>query len=201
MIVLDIETTGTNPEKHSIVQIGAVNFEHPEQIFNELCHIWDGAHMDQDSMKFIGYSEEVAKDATKQTEEQIVTKFLAWILEQQERTIAGQNPSFDTGFIRSACARYGINNTLAHRSIDQHSIVYAHMIKRGMTPPVAHHHSAINSDFIMEYVGIPTEPKPHIAIYGATWEAEALSRLLYDKPLLSQFEKFPIPWLTENGAQ
>jgi DNA polymerase III epsilon subunit-like protein len=195
MIVLDIEATGTDANKHSILSIGAVDFDHPEQIFNEECRIWDGAHVDPSALKYNGYTEEQIRDETKQTDEQIVKKFLDWVNEREERTIAGQNPMFDLGYIRAAALRYGINLTLAHRSIDQHSIVYAHMIKRGLTPPVDHHHSAINSDFIMEYVGIPAEPKPHIAINGATWEAEALSRLLYDKPLLSQFEQYKIPWI------
>lgn len=195
MIVLDIEATGTDVHKHAILSIGAIDFEHPEQVFNEECRIWDGAHVDPEALKYNGYSEEQIRDPNKQTDEQIIKKLFAWIEQRDERTIAGQNPSFDLGYIRSAAHRYHINSTLAHRSIDQHSIVYAHMIKRGLTPPVAHHHSGIDSDFIMEYVGIPTEPKPHIAINGATWEAEALSRLLYDKPLLSKFEQYPIPWL------
>jgi DNA polymerase III epsilon subunit-like protein len=195
MIVLDIETTGTNPEKHSIIQIGAINFERPEQIFNETCRVWDEAHIDPEALKYTGMTEEIVKDPSKPTEEEIVKKLFTWIEEQEERTVAGHIPAFDIGFLEGAAARYKLNMPIAKRTLDQHSIVYAHMIKRGMTPPMNHHHSAINSDFIMEYVGLPTEPKPHVAINGATWEAEALSRLLYDKPLLSQFEKFPIPWL------
>ncbi len=52
--------------------------------------------------------------------------------------------------------------------------------------------SLLDSDAVMTYVGIPTEPKPHIALNGALWEAEAISRLLYQKNLLSQFEQYPI---------
>jgi DNA polymerase III epsilon subunit-like protein len=199
MIVLDIEATGTNCEVHSIVSIGAIDFIRPEQIFNEECQIWEGAHINPDALKYNGFTEAQITDPTKQTDEQIVKKLLAWIEDREDRTIAGQNPSFDVGFLRATALRYNMNISLAHRSIDQHSIVYAHMIARGLTPPLEHHHSAINSDFIMEYVGIPTEPKPHRALNGAIWEAEALSRLLYDKPLLAQFEKFPIPWLKDQA--
>ncbi len=198
MIVLDIETTGTNPEKHSIIQIGAINFERPELIFNETCRVWDEAHLDPDALKYTGMTEEIVKDPSNLTEEEIVKKLFAWIEEQEERTIMGMHPSFDTGFLQAASHRYKINFPLAKRTIDMHTLVYMHMIKRGVTPPIAHGHSAINSDQTMEYVGIPAEPKPHIAINGATWEAEAFSRLLFDKPLLSQFEKYHIPWLTNN---
>jgi DNA polymerase III epsilon subunit-like protein len=198
MIVLDIEATGTDAEKHSIISIGAVDLDHPEQIFNESCRIWDEAHIDPFALEYTGVTEAQIKDPTKPTDAEIVQKFFDWVNEREDRTIAGQNPMFDLGYLRATARRNGINITLAHRSIDQHTIVYYHMLKRGMTPPIDHHHSAINSDFIMEYVGIPTEPKPHIAINGATWEAEALSRLLYDKPLLAQFEKYSIPWLSNQ---
>lgn len=197
MIVLDIEATGTNPEKHSILSIGAVDFEHPEQIFHEQCRMWDGAHVDPDGLKINGFSEEEIRDPKKQSEEQIVKKFFAWLEDKEERTIMGLHPSFDTGFLQAAASRYNLNFPIAKRTIDMHSIVYAHMIGRGLKTPVEHHHSAIHSDFIMEYVGIPTEPKPHVALNGAIWEAEALQRLLYEKPLLAQFEKYDIPWLAK----
>ncbi len=196
MIVVDIETTGTNPGKHSILSIGAIDLSRPELIFNEECRIWEGAHVEPEALKVNGYTEEQITDPAKQTEEALIKKFLAWMEEREDRTVAGQNPSFDTGFIRSASARCSVNMPLAYRTIDLHSIVYYHMVRRGETPPTIHHHSAINSDLIMAYVGIPAEPKPHIAINGATWEAEALHRLLYDKPLLTRFEAFPIPWLS-----
>jgi hypothetical protein len=47
----------------------------------------------------------------------------------------------------------------------------------------------------MEYVGIPVEPHPHVGINGAVWEAEAFSRLFYDKPLFEQFKEYPVPWV------
>jgi hypothetical protein len=71
------------------------------------------------------------------------------------------------------------------------------MTSRGITPPVLNKKTDLNSDKIMEYVGIPTEPHPHKALNGAIWELEAFSRLLYGKGILTDFEKYPIPWKTE----
>jgi DNA polymerase III epsilon subunit-like protein len=198
MIVLDIETSGTNPEKHSILSIGAIDFERPEQIFSEECHVWEGAHIELEALAINGFTEEQVKDPAKKSEEEIVKAFFSWIADREERTVVGQNPSFDVSFLQAAAHRYHLDFPLARRSIDIHSLVYFHMVRQGLTPPIEHHHSAIHSDFIMEYIGIPTEPKPHVAINGAIWEAEALSRLLYDKPLLAQFEKNPIPWLSNR---
>jgi len=53
--------------------------------------------------------------------------------------------------------------------------------------------SDLNSDFIMNYVGLPSEPKPHRAINGARYEAEALSRLIYGRGLFEEFEGYAIP--------
>ena len=60
--------------------------------------------------------------------------------------------------------------------------------------PVKNNRSALDLDTLLNYVGIPEEPKPHIAMNGCISHAEVLSRLLYDKKLLPEFEQFDIPW-------
>jgi hypothetical protein len=70
------------------------------------------------------------------------------------------------------------------------------MVQRGLTPPIdpVKHHSTLNLDAILNYCGIPEEPKPHNALTGAKSHAEVIARLLYGKKLLPEFEKFEIPW-------
>ncbi len=194
MIVVDVETSGTDPQKHSLVSIGAIDFSHPEKQFYEECRVWDGAHINPEALGINGYTEAQIKDLSKKSEGEILQHFFAWIEDKPEKTIAAQNPLFDLGFLQAAAHRNAINYRLAHRSLDLHSVVYFHMIHRGLQPPIIHSHTAINSDFIMEYVGIPPEPKPHIAINGAKWESEAFSRLFYEKSLFDEFKKYPIPW-------
>lgn len=53
--------------------------------------------------------------------------------------------------------------------------------------------SALSLDKILEYAGLPPEPKPHRAINGAKREAEAFYRMRYGKPLFPEFKKFPLP--------
>mgnify|MGYP000196320740 CR=1 FL=1 len=68
-------------------------------------------------------------------------------------------------------------------------------IKAEKNVPFTKNHSALNLDAILNYTGIPEEPQPHNALTGALSHGEVASRLLYDKKLLPEFEKFDIPWL------
>lgn len=194
MLILDVETTGTEAYKHSLVSIGAVDFLNSSRTFYEECRIWDGAHVSPEALAVNGYTEDQIRDPKKQSEGEAVAKFLEWMKESVDHNIAGQNVFFDTAFIIAAAIRNRIDFSIPHRIIDQHSICYAHMIKQGIEPPMKNKRTDLNSDKIMEYVGIPAEPKPHIAINGAIWEAEAFSRLLHNKNLLPQFSQYSIPW-------
>lgn len=192
MIVIDVETTGVDEVKHSILSVGAVDFEHPEKQFYEECRAYSGAHIDDEGLAINGFTREQVMDSNKQTDEELIRHFMAWALQAEEYTFAGQNPSFDRDFLQRTANRYHLEWPFAFRTIDQHSVCFTHMIKRGVTPPVIHNHSDLNSDKIMQYVGIPAEIHPHNALNGAKIATEALSRLLYDKNILPEFKDFPI---------
>lgn len=194
MIIVDVESSGVDPIKHSLLSIGAVDFLNPKNQFYGECHVWDGAHIMDEALAVNGFTREQITDKKKQTEEDLVKFFLTWVETISEHTIAGQNPSFDRDFIHKASERYHLNWFLAYRTIDLHTACYFHMIKRGVKPPVANKRTDLNSDKIMEYVGIPAEPHPHNAMNGAKVAAEALSRLFYNKSLIEEFKGYPISW-------
>ena len=196
MIILDIETTGTDPRVHSIASIGAVDFDQPERgEFCEQCRIFDGAKIEKEALAVNGFTEEQLKDSSKKTEAEIVQNFLDWAKQSGDHTIAGQNPNFDTSFIVAAAERSHLNFSIPYRIIDLHSVCFAHMLWKGEKPPIVNNRSNLNSDLIMKYVGIPPEIHPHEAINGARIEAEAFSRLLYNKPFYESYRAFRIPWL------
>ncbi len=196
MIIIDIESSGTNYDKHSIVSIGALDFDHPEYRFYEECRIWDGAHFMEESLAICGYTEEQINDPAKKTEGEVIRMFMEWSQQLGDRTLAGQNVSFDRDFLKAACGREGLPWELAHRTLDTHTFCHMHMVKRGLVPPVdaQHRRSALNLDAILNYCGIPDEPEPHNALTGAFSHAEVISRLLNGKKLLPEFEQFSIPW-------
>jgi len=193
MIILDIEATGVDEIKHSILSVGALDFDNPSNQFYEECRVWDGAHIDDEALAVNGFTHEQALDANKQTDLELIKHFIEWSKSVKDRTFAGQNPSFDRDFLHRAADRYHLEWPFAYRTIDQHSVCFTHMIKRGVVPPILNNRSDLNSDKIMQYVGIPAEPHPHNALSGAKVAAEALSRLLYSKNLLPEFKDFPVP--------
>ena len=198
MIVLDVETTGTNPEKNSLLSIGAVEFEKPQNQFYGECKIWEGAHVEDEALVINGQKREQIVDSKRDPEAELVRKFINWTEGCADLVIAGQNVFFDVSFIEAAARRGGIQCSFSQRIIDLHSITFFHMLRRGMSPPLSNRKTNLNSDTILRYVGLPEEPKPHIAINGAIWEAEAFSRLIFDKFLFTRFEENLIPWANSD---
>lgn len=197
MLILDVEASGTNYEKHSIVSIGAVDVENPDNRFYGECRIWDGAHIMDGALEVNGFTEVEITDPQKPTEAALVQNFLEWSAQFADRTLTGQNVSFDRDMLRAAADRADINWNLAYRTLDTHTMCWMHMIKSGLTPPIdtEHKRSALNLDAILNYCGIPAEPEPHNALTGALSHAEVTARLLFDKKLLPEFEQYEIPWL------
>ena len=197
MIAVDVEASGIGPDTHSIVSVGAVDMDNPSRQLYEECRVWDGAHINDEALAVNGFTREQITNPTKQTEAQLVRAFAAFAELSNDRTLAGQNVSFDRDILQAAAVR--AKHTawpFAHRTIDSHSLAWMHMVKRGLIPPVdpATNHSALNLAAPLLYCGIPEEPTPHNALTGAKSHAEVISRLLYDKKLLPEFEQCAIPW-------
>ena len=194
MIVLDIEASGLNPQKHSILSIGAVDFNNPKNQFYEECRLWDGAEVDPNALEVCGFTEQQIRDPKKKTVRKVLTEFVKWVKKIPEQTIVGQNPNtLDIPITIASLAREGLDWKPGYRTVDLHSVVYCHMLRRGIIPPTKDKRTDLNLDKILEYVGLPTEPRPHHGLTGAKMEAEAFSRVLYGKSLLKEYAKYPIP--------
>ena len=195
MLIVDVEASGTNAEKHSIVSVGALDFANPTNRFYEECRVWDGAHIMDEALAVNGFSREEITDPKKQSEADLVHAFLHWSDGLEERTLVGQNVSFDRDFLRNASERAGHTDwPFAYRTIDTHTLCYMHMITHGLQPPVRSKRSALDLDAVLNYCGIPQEPAPHNALTGALCHAEVVARLLYGRKLLPEFEQYEIPW-------
>ncbi len=197
MIVVDLETSGVDPDKHSIVSIAATDFSDTTKEFYEECRIWEGAHVMEEALAINGFSLGEVTDPHKKTEEEIITAFFAWALVRENHTIAGENPSFDRDFLKKAAGRYGLNWPLATRTIDLHTISYYHHLRRGIPVPLDNNRSDLNTSKTLIYVGLPPQALPHNALTDVRMETEAFYRLIYDKPHYEEFMQYPIPWIDQ----
>jgi DNA polymerase III epsilon subunit-like protein len=196
MLVLDIEGSGVNYEKNSIVSLGALDLDNPTNRFYAECRVWDGAHIEEEALEVNGFTREEILDPNKMSETELIRNFIGWAQDLKNRTFAGQNVSYDRDMAKAAAHRAHLDWNFAHRTIDVHTLGWMHMVKRGLTPPldVEHHRSALNLDALLTYCGIPEEPQPHNALTGALCHAEVISRLLHNKKLLPEFTQYEIPW-------
>jgi DNA polymerase III epsilon subunit-like protein len=200
MIILDIEASGVDYLKNSIVSLGALELENPDNRIYLECRVWDGAHINDEAMAVNGFTHAEVTDINKMSEAELLRNVIGWALQIGEKggdmTLAGQNPSFDRDYLKAACERSGVAFPFAHRTIDTHSLCYLHMVHKGIRPPVdpEHHRSALNLDAVLNYCGIPDEPEPHNALTGALSHAEVVHRLLYGEKLLPEFVQFEVPF-------
>jgi DNA polymerase III epsilon subunit-like protein len=203
MIAVDVETTGIDPEKASIISLGAVDLDDSTNQFYEECQVWEGAHLTEEALAVTGFTrEELGKESGKQSEADLVKSFIAWAMDRPlTHTFVGQNPKFDSGFVEAACHRAGISFPFAHRTIDTHSLCWFHIVQQGSEPPTSNKRSAINLDYILEYCGVPPEPKPHNALTGALSHAEVFYRLVYNTKTLPEYLDFPIPWQMNSDSK
>jgi len=195
MLVIDMEFTGIDPEKHAIISIGAVDFDNPERQFYEECQIFEGAELDPAGLAVNGFTEAECKDPNKKTQEEALKDFYHWInMSKDQKIMAGQNAFLDREMINKGFERVGIDFRFHYRILEIHSIAYYDYIKKGIEIPQKNDYSsALSLDKIAEYVGLPEEPKPHNALTGAKLEAEILSRLFYGKNLLDEFKDYKVP--------
>lgn len=200
MIVVDVETTGLDSKKHSIVSIGAVEFYDPQNQFYVECRIFDDAEVSDEALAISGSSKESLFNPAKPTLESAIQSFLKWASQCAHKTIAGENPTFDRDFLREAVHRYEMEWTLGRRVVDLHSVSYAKHLELGKIPPVKCGVSELKADATYAFVGILEEPTPHHALNGAKWEAEAFSRLLFGVPLFSEYLSLPVPEYLRRGV-
>ena len=198
MIIIDAEMSGLSPLKNSIVSLGAVDFAHPERQFYGECRIWDGAETDPEALAVNGFTEADCHDPKRKSETELISEFYAWIQQISDKTIAGQNVSFDAQFLNQALKRADIEWRFSFRTLDLHAVMYAQFLKEGREVPLRDDQSALSLTKILGSLGLPPEPKPHIAINGAKYEAEAFSRVIHRKNLLPEFAQYPVE-IPEQG--
>lgn len=194
MIILDIETTGLDPMDNGLLSIGAIDYTMPSYTFYIECRIREGEKIDPEALKINGFSLDEVKDKTKLSTREALIKFDEWLKTRPIKMIGGLHISaFDVPFINKKALQCGVRLKLHKRTIDLHSIAYARMQQLGRIVPLTDGWSVMDTDYIYPFCGLPKQPKPQNSLNGARWEAEALSRIIYGKNLITELSRYPIP--------
>ena len=189
MIVVDLETTGLDPRMNSILSIGAVDFSKPESQFYGECGLEPGKIIDPVALRINGFSEKAVLSNPKPVEN-LVAEFIQWAKKSADRTLAGYYIHFDQSFLMDVCRSYGLDWIFGVQVVDIHGLFYAEMLKKGKL--ILHEKtSPYTLDYILNSVGLPTEPHPHNALVGAKMTAEAFSRFIFGRKLLKEFDILP----------
>lgn len=171
MIVVDVETGGLDRLTNPLLSLGAVDFNNQKFTFYGKCQPIPGMQITKQALEVNGIN--IDEWVTNVTPGIMLQAFHKWLGEtSNDGVLAGHNPTFDLGFIRVNCARYGLQCPFGHRTVDLHSLVYSQYINAK--------DDKFTSDRVYDLLNMKTEPKPHIAINGAKWETEAFNRLIFD---------------------
>lgn len=162
LYAVDVETTGLDAHTSSIVSIGIVNMKTRETFYKE-CRSWDGAEVHDGALKVNGFTREYLAGLPL-SEAELIAKMLEFV--HTDALMLAHNSAFDKSFVEAACARAGVKSPFSFRTVDLHSIVYAHMtIHRHKVP------FRLSLNECLKYAGKEKEPDPHNALTGALCNA------------------------------
>ena len=103
MIILDLETSGLDPQIHGMLSLGAVDFETGDEFYGENIY-----------------------DSTKQTQVELYQKFVKWA-SGRSTLVGGHNVgSFDVQFLKKVHSKQKkiTNFPFQFRYVDLHSVAY-----------------------------------------------------------------------------
>ena len=189
MIIVDVETTGLDHVKNSILSIGAVDFSNPKNTFYGECRIWEGAVINPKALEINGFTEKQAGENPKSPKE-LMEEFISWVNETGNDKIGGYYTLFDYSFLKSTADKFGLDFPF---SDDVYDLQTEFAVLSGIPREFAETELFFTLDDILMSLGIPAEPNPHNALRGSKYTAEAISRFKDGDNLLEEFEKFPLP--------
>jgi DNA polymerase III epsilon subunit-like protein len=196
MIVVDVETTGVNPRKHSILSIGAVDYNNPVNTFYGECRAWEGAHVMPEALEVNGFTEEMVWSREAKSMEELMAEFLVWSEKVDSKILAGHNVCFDKAFLQISTDIADLNWPFGERVIDTHSLTYVHMKQKEGREPFRDGHSMIDLSRIIEYCNLPSREGHHNALEDAELTAEVISRLTDGKNLVEKFREYKVVFVS-----
>lgn len=187
-ISVDVETTGIDPERNSIVSIGAVSIQdyrpdEPNRGFSVENYLRDGAEIDDRALAVNGENREDLLNRVNLAyhnycdEFEALLQLIEYATTHNAFVIIGKNPRFDYDFLKEIWIRAGKQERdfpFTYRVIDYSTMVIPLMLWDGLIIP----EDGLSSGAIQKYLEIEDEPKPHVALNGARWNLLALEKIV-----------------------
>ncbi len=164
LAVLDLETSGVNPNKHSVLEIGIIPLDKKPAF-----HIY----IKSDNISWSEFALENFKkfssrwDAEAVPPAEAVKALSNYLLDNfngEKVTLIGHNIGFDVSFLKKLAFDAGLDEIpyISHRVIDTHTLLYI-LSSQGLVPE-----SALSSDGAFKHFNIePNEESRHTAIGDA----------------------------------
>jgi DNA polymerase III epsilon subunit-like protein len=188
IVVVDLETSGLDPRRHAILQIGAAPvFCAPgsraggADPFEIEVRLRGDAEWDEGAERVHGITRAEAEKRDRCPESEAIPALLRWLerCEPGPVLLAGMNPAFDRDFLHAAAERCGLGREMRrwirHRTLDLHSVAVAYALaSRIPVPP-----GGWATDEIYDLLDQEAEAKPHRAGEGVRREGTAFIRLVH----------------------
>lgn len=183
-ISIDIETTGLNPQKHTMISCGAINFRNNETFYEEN-YLRSDAHIDEEALKINGEDKSNLLSRnylSYKSEIEVLDSLLKYASENKCFVIIGKNPKFDYNFLLEIWKRNSREERkfpFSYRVIDYGSLALPLMLKAGLDVP----EKGFSSSDIQNFLKLVEEPRPHNALTGAKYNKYCLENIisLYNK--------------------
>lgn len=176
-VVIDLETTGLDPERCGILEIGAVK-ANGDRLYLTVA-LERGRRVEAEALECNGIDPLDLSRGLNGID--FAIKELCDFLEKTHDgrwIMGGKNPQFDYGFLQEnwpVCSYKELSHLISRRTIDLHSIAYAESIKSGALM------EDLSIDDTYRLFDLEPEPRPHNALRGALHEMECFRRLIFGK--------------------
>jgi DNA polymerase III epsilon subunit-like protein len=174
MIIVDVETSGLDENKNSILSVGAIEWGNPGNEFYMECKPWEGAEVHDKALEVNGFTRDYLDDLTF-TPGEICLTFGNWARDIEDHTFTGYNIHFDYKFLQAQFKRSNIKWPFGFRWVDAHSIAYWSLDPE--LRPVYYGNSSLSLDKALELFFLEPEEKPHNALTGARKVYELLEAI------------------------
>lgn len=166
--ITDVETTGLDPQRHEIVEIGLVLIDQETgEVIDTLDIKVKPEHLetaDETALKINGYNEPDWQNAVT-----LLEAISLYGEKTQDAIFCSHNVTFDWSFILEAFKKAGLKSPLDYHRLDLFTLIWSK--SQGLKI------ENFNLSKVAQILGLPEESLPHRAINGARTAHEIFKRI------------------------